>query len=162
MRIERHKAIIRDAEEDDIGGIADLWWELFAFHADLDPIFTPSPNGREHYRRYIKYHLSDKESIVLVIEHERRLLGYLLAQIQSMPPVMACRKIGFIADVAVTSEARGAGLGRKLYQEAERRMRDLGVARLELKTSSFNPLSNYFWEEVCGFKEFVKIRYKEL
>ncbi len=153
---------IRKAMDEDIDSITSLWEELMLFHARLDPIFSPSPSGKEHYGLWLERNLHQDDSIVLVAEDDNEIVGFVLAHYRHLPPVILHRDIGFISDMAMAEGYRNQGIGRKLYNRAEELLRRMGATRIELKTSSRNPLSNHFWEEVCGFKEFVKYRYKDL
>ncbi len=153
--------VIRKAKDDDIDAITSLWEELMNFHAHLDPIFCPSPSGKEHYALWLERNLHQEDSIVLVAEHKGVIVGFVLAHYRHLPPVILHRDIGFISDMAISEQFRNHGIGRQLYGRAEDMLRSLGATRIELKTSTLNPLSNHFWEDVCGFKEFVKYRYKE-
>ena len=160
--MEKPLPTIREAMPSDMEQILGLWEQLSSLHARLDPIFTTAPDGREHYRRWLRHHMEQPDSILLVAEVEKRVVGYCLAQLQTMPPVMRYQQIGAISDMAVEENSRGLHIGRVMYQEMERRFFERGVRRIELKTSSFNALANHFWEEVCGFGEFVKMRFKNL
>ncbi|RJO66440.1 MAG: GNAT family N-acetyltransferase [Myxococcales bacterium] len=157
LQIEIRSAIYGDLER-----LCELWQQLMELHAELDPIFTPARDGRDHYRRWLRYHLDEPDSQVIIAEAEGRVAGYILAQVQTIPPVMRFRRIGFISDMVVDAAWRNCGVGRAMVRELEHRMRDLGIERLELKSSSRNPQANHFWEKVCGFEEFVKVRCKPL
>lgn len=161
MRKEIMDISIRDALPSDVEGICDLWSQLFGLHAELDPIFTPAEDGRDHYRRWLRSQMMDPDAIVMVAEVDTEVAAYIMAKISTLPPVMRFKRIGIISDACVDERLRSHHLGRMLYKDLELRMLDRGVTRLELKTSSLNPQANHFWEEVCGFKEFVKVRYKE-
>jgi len=162
MHIEDIKISHRPGRHGDEEAICRLWQQLFDFHAELDPIFTPSKDGREHYWQWVKYHLNDSDSIVMVSEVDGFVAAYCLAQVKSLPPILQFKRIGIISDMAVDQKIRNRRIGRELYQRVEKELKKRQVSRIELKTSTLNPLSNYFWEKVCGFEEFVKIRYKEI
>lgn len=152
---------IRNAHPGDVDAICVLWRELFEFHASLDAIFTPAKDGERHYKRWVLGQMLDPDAINLVVEIDDRIIGYCFAQLQSFPPIMKFRRVGSITDMCIHERYRNLSLGRALFFEMEKRIKAKGVTRLELKTLSANKLSNHFWEEVCGFDEFMKIRFKE-
>ncbi len=162
MRKEDIRTVIRGAVPGDVEAVCDLWEQLFLLHARLDPIFTPSKDGRIHYRRWVLQQIAEPDSVVLVAEEDGRVVGYCMAQVQALPPVMRFQRIGLISDMCVDESVRGRRIGREIYARMEARLRDRGIRRVELKTSSFNPGSNHFWEATCGFREFVKVRYKNI
>ncbi len=153
---------IRDAEEQDLDAICDLWEQLFTLHAQLDDIFTPSRDGRFHYRQWLEYLLQQSDSLLLIAEVQGKIIGYILATIRNLPPAMKSCSIGSIADMVMDERYRDLGLGRQLYEVLEERFRLMGITRLEVKTSSRNPQSNHFWSQVCGFNEFIRVHYKKL
>lgn len=162
MYAENMKIVHRSGRYGDEDAICRLWKQLFDFHAELDPVFTPSKDGMEHYWQWVKYHLDDNDSIVMVSEVDGLVAGYCLAQIKAMPPILQYKKVGIISDMAIDTKIQNQRIGRELYRRMEQEILKKGVKRIELKTSSLNPLANYFWEKICGFEEFVKIRYKEI
>lgn len=153
---------IRRAELEDFEAILDLWEELMRLHAELDPVFTPAPDGRDYYRLWLSQcHLKD-EAILLVAELSGEVVGYALGYLQHMPPSMRALSSGMVSDVCIARDWRDKGIGRRLFAAMENEFRRLGVTRLEVKTSSLNAQSNHFWQKVCGFQEFVRMHSKTL
>ena len=160
MQIEKSDIICREATKEDFDEIAKLWRQLFELHAKLDPIFSPAKDGHRHYLKWVKFHMDDENSVVLISEFESKAVAYCMAQVKQLPPVLEFKVVGMISDMAVHEDLQGRQIGRALYKAMEEKLLKMGVSRIELKTSSFNPHSNYFWETVCGFEEFVKVRAK--
>ncbi len=152
--------VVRGALHSDVEAVAGLWRQLFSLHAELDPVFTPAEDGHVHYRRWVRYHLDRPDSIVVVSEVAEEVVGYVLAIIQTLPPVLRYQRIGLISDAAVDERHRNLTIGRQLVAEVERRLQDRGVQRIELKSASANSQANHFWQEVCGYMEFAKVRAK--
>lgn len=153
---------IRPAETADFEAILDLWEELMRLHAELDPIFTIAQDGRVYYRHWLRQCQRENEAMLWVAERAETVVGYALAYVQHMPPSMHGLASGLISDVCVREAFRSQGIGRALFATLEREFRALGITRLEVKTSSFNAQSNHFWQNVCGFHEFVRMQCKEL
>src|SRR3990172_1291270 len=77
---------ITRARAQDIDAILDLWGELAAFHADLDPAFTPAAGWRAAYAGYLATLLGRPDARVLVAHQEGRIVGYGVARITLPPP----------------------------------------------------------------------------
>lgn len=152
---------IRRADDMDLPAIVELWQELMDVHAALDPIFRTSTEGRERYARWVAFHLLEPDSLVLLAEAEGHIVGYGLAYAQVSPDGLPTRE-GLISDVCITKDWRNRGIGRRLARALEDGFAALGVERIEVKTSAFNPQSNHFWCEVMGYKEFLRVHHKTL
>lgn len=152
---------IREGRRTDVDDILVLWRQLFEMHAKLDSIFEPAPDGEKYYLKWLNFHFNDRSSEIVVAEISDRIIGYCLAQVKNLPPVLVHRRIGVISDMAIDQEHRDLGIGRALYADMEQRLLKQDISRIELKTATTNQLSNHFWEKVCGFNEFVKVRSKD-
>jgi len=139
-----------------------LWKELFRFHEQYDRIFKVASEGEAYYRLLIGNFLEMSDAFVLVVDIDGLVVGYLAGQMKEYPHLCEPIKIGMIVDAVITAEYRGLHIGRRLSEAAEKIFIDLGAERIELRTASGNPVSNHFWEHVCGYSEFGRMFCKEL
>lgn len=153
---------IRRALRSDLDSIIELWKELFRFHEQYDRIFKVAPEGEAYYRLLINNFIEMQDAFVLVVEFQDKVIGYLAGQMKEYPHLCQPLKIGMIIDAVITSEYRGMHMGRELSETAEKIFFELGAERIELRTASGNPVSNHFWENVCGYSEFGRMLCKEL
>ena len=153
---------IRRALRSDVDDIVVLWKELFGFHEQYDRIFKVAPEGEAYYRLLISNFIEMSDAFVLVVEFEDKIVGYLAGQMKEYPHLSEPLKIGMIVDTVITAGYRGMHIGRRLSEEAEKIFIELGAERIELRTASGNPVSNHFWENVCGYSEFGRMLCKEL
>lgn len=79
----------------------------------------------------------------VLAERDDRILGYLLG-------FVAQDGTGYIHAVAVRGEARGEGLGRRMYERFEELVRERGAAGLKAITAPENRASRAF-HEAMGF-----------
>jgi GNAT superfamily N-acetyltransferase len=84
-----------------------------------------------------------KRTVLTVRDAKRRLLGGLILQ--------SYWKESYVELLWVTARARGAGLGRRLIQEAERQARQRGSRLIHLNTYSFQAPRFY---EKQGYRRF--------
>lgn len=139
---------ITPAEEPDIEAILDLWGELAAFHARLDPAFAPAVNWRTSYAGYLSTLLDRSDARVLVARQGGRTVGYGVARITILPPFFADRRRGFIQDVFTTQGYRRRGVARRLVTELLDWLRTAHVAIVELTVAANNPAAVRLWESL--------------
>jgi GNAT superfamily N-acetyltransferase len=114
---------ITKADYDEIVQVIDRWWggpiSTFAH-----PIFF--------------YELGDN---ALIVEHEGRLVGFLLGFIAFKAP-----KTGYVHLVGIHPDFRRQGVGRLLYEQFTDRCRSLGCERMKAITTTGNEGSIQFHE----------------
>jgi ribosomal protein S18 acetylase RimI-like enzyme len=81
--------------------------------------------------------VDEREHVVLIAERGQRRLGFLLL-IFDLPDEVTLTDQAFIAYTAVEPDARGAGVGRALLDEAEQRARAAGRAFVSLMVTEDN------------------------
>ena len=149
--------ITRNAKQRDVEIILDLWCEFMDFHEQYDSIYKRSKKGRSKFLKFLKERISDRNSLVLVALEEA-ICGYLLAKIETKPPVFNDRRHGVIFDLAITEKLRRKGIGEKLFHESEYWFKKKNVTRVELDVATSNQISNKFWTKM-GFKTYSERRY---
>ena len=153
--------IIR-AEEKHVTAIGQLWLEFIRFHADIDPIWTPIDDpipgmAENHLRRFMK----SEDSLVLVAQDEKRVVGYSLSEIKGFTPGARRGKYGYVDTMAVTASYRCSGIGEKMFAEIVKWFQSSGIKRVEIQTASQNVVGNSFWQKQ-GFTIFQHNLYKNL
>lgn len=156
MEIEYRKAI-----EQDIPRIVDLWNEFIDFHKSRDPFFARSKEGAGNFGKFILENINKDDAIVYVAEANREVIAYILATIQSYPPVFEIKKYGLINDLAVTSGYRRKGIGEHLLEMVKEWFAKKGMKRLEIELAISNEVSTSFWNKMA-FKTYKEVRFLEL
>jgi len=85
---------VREALENDIPAMVELWKEMMDFHKERDQIFTRTDTGHEGWIEFITGHMSKEESCVLVAECASRIVGHCLTFITENPPVITTKHYG--------------------------------------------------------------------
>ncbi|MGI9264854.1 MAG: GNAT family N-acetyltransferase, partial [Gammaproteobacteria bacterium] len=134
-------ATIRDLAPADGDCVAGFVTELNRLEAGIVSDRDPSEQaGKDHFE-YLRREMSSRGGFCLVAEHEKKLLGFLLAAPESMPGFIVkpeYRSYGEIYDIYVVPEVRGMGLGRKLIDDALDRFRDMGLRQAGLYSVAGN------------------------
>jgi GNAT superfamily N-acetyltransferase len=151
---------MRGGDRDDIG---QLWLELMRYHQQLDPRFLIPPDGEQRYVRHAVDMMRSRNARVLVAEDlaTRRLVGYLMAELQQRPPLALSGLYGFISDVCITETWRHQGVGRTLFEEIRRWFVARKATAIELYVSEANPTALRFWQEM-GLTPFLKLMHLDL
>jgi len=146
--------VVRRARVGDLEAVLDLWEEMMAFHAKLDPRFGPAKAGRAYFRETLREWMHDDNCTVLVAVTGGEVVGYTVGRIAENPPVFVMRHYGHVSDICVASHLRRAGIGNKLFAAACDWFRSQGLTVVQLNTASFNPVSRAFWKKI-GFQDFL-------
>ena len=146
---------IAEAHERDIDAILELWGDLAAFHARLDPAFAPSAGWRAAYQGYLSTLLDREDARVLVASEKGKVVGYAVGRITMLPPFFAERRRGFIQDVYTHEGYRRQGIARRLVQELLQWLREEEIATVELTVASTNVDAIRLWESL-GFQAYMQ------
>jgi GNAT superfamily N-acetyltransferase len=152
---------IREALAADIPAIVDVWWEFMMFHANVNPTFTPTPEGRESFSTHLGQQVESKNSLLLVADSSGAIIGYCLAGMAERPPVLLNRDYGMIDDLAVTGDMRRRGVGEALLKATESWFENRGVRRVELQVVTANEVASRFWAKM-GYVKYMERRYREV
>jgi len=121
---------IREMEVDDIPSVYHLGERLFT--SDETPIL---------YRTWDPYevteYFSSDPSYCLVAESEGIIVGFILGTTIEKEGT-AWKKYGYLVWIGVDDDFQRTGLGRRLYRELEKRMREDGVRMLIADTEGDN------------------------
>jgi len=131
---------IRDARGADREAIAAMWRELMAHHRARDSRFRVAPDGERNYSRHMQDMMRSRDARVLVAETAERapISGYLVVELQQRQ-----------------------GVGRLLFEEAQRWLAVRKAVAIELYVADANPEATAFWEAM-GFGSFLKLMHRRM
>ncbi|HEY9844223.1 MAG TPA: GNAT family N-acetyltransferase [Candidatus Obscuribacterales bacterium] len=125
--IEKHISI-RPATQEDADAIAFLLRALGSFRL-IEA--EPEAATAERTRRHLAMSLSGDQHLVLVaVEANGALAGY--AAVHWLPYLILAGPEGFVSELFVREDCRGAGIGGRLLDRIEAEARSRGCARLML------------------------------
>ena len=104
------KASLKDLEE-----IKKLNQELF-YH-DLNFDNTLDVKWPDKNKNYYKKRITNKDSLALVVESEKKIIGYLFGAITDAQNYRTIKKIAELENMLILQEHRGKGIGKRLIKE---------------------------------------------
>lgn len=152
---------IRSAVQADVTSIVELWKEMFDLHKEHDSHFTRSSGGHKNYEKLINENLTSDDFHILVVETDKKIIGYCLASIAKYPPAFGLKEYGAIFDLSVARDYQKKGLGEKLLHETYNWFYKKGVKRIEARVATSNEISQQFWRKM-GFAPYMEILFKEI
>lgn len=152
--------MIRLAEAADAERIGDLWAEMVAYHAALDPeTFRPAEYGAERYARSVLDRLRDSDARVLAAEIDGAVVGYVNGVIADITnDLFLPLRCGLLADIYVQAPFRRRGLGRQLVERLMTWFRARGVNHFEWHVSAGNHEALAFWRAIGGETTMLRMR----
>jgi ribosomal protein S18 acetylase RimI-like enzyme len=151
----------RQAIENDIPKIVELWKELIDFHKIRDSFFSRSKEAPKNFGKFIAENLRKDDAIVYVAEKDGEVIGHILATIQNYPPVFKTKRYGLVNDLAVSSGYRRLGIGQHLLALVKDWFVNKDIRRIEIEVATANEVSISFWGKM-NFKPYKQICYLEL
>ena len=145
---------IRRAERHDAGALGRLGAMLMRTHYAFDPqrFLEVSASAEHGYGRFLTGMLGDPDACVFVAEEDGELAGYVYAELEPMSWKELRGPAGFIHDIAVREEARGAGVAAQLLETATAWLRERGAPRVLLWTAPANATAQRLFRR-AGFRD---------
>lgn len=138
---------------DDMAAVGRLGALLLRVHYDFDPqrFMRPGEDAEEGYAWFLGTQLDAPDVLILVAEHDARVVGYLYAGIEPRNWKELREQAGFIHDIVVAEEARGRHTADALIDAAIVWMMDRGMPRVLLWTAASNASAQRVFER-HGFR----------
>ena len=131
---------IRPYRPDDRTRLTELLWELQRYEREIEPRVKPPEMLSD---AYFDKHLSDVEQYgggILIAENGDKPCGYAvyMTHFPNDDDDEIDYTYAYVADLAVTAEVRGRGIGRKLLETCEQAARAAGAEVLRIHVLSQN------------------------
>lgn len=143
---------LRRAQQSDVDRIVELWLDMMAEHRAFDSRIRLSESAGPAYRSYLSLHLASPASIVLVGEDDR-VRAFSCSYVCRNLPMFEPPLFGYISDIYIEPERRGAGLGRRMVDDTCDFFRRRGVDSVQLQVYRNNEKGRDFWV-ASGFEPF--------
>jgi len=137
---------------DDAPAIVALLAESHRYHAALPGSFFDAEDGDRHYPTLVESELHDPsgEPRYLLALEGRRIIGLASGYVETAAPQELAvytrpLPLGYVAEVAVTAEARGRGIAGALLAALLPWLEEGGVSRIGLHFIASNPTASRAW-----------------
>ncbi len=155
----RQATLVRNARQEDLDALVELWVELTDFHRQLDSYYTARADANQKMAEYFAKQIDSDRAVVLVAEVDHAIAGYLMADIAHPPPVFEGPDYVMITDTCVRASVRRRGVGAKLVTTLMSVARERRIERVDVGYAACNALSTAFWTKM-GFEPFsIRARY---
>jgi len=144
--------IIRQATENDIPNLIQLYIEFHEFHVWGVPDRLRIPDAYDEAGLYDSLHaiLSSENSAIFVAEVNGNLVG--LAEVyirQDKPePLVVTHRYGFLQSLLVTARQRKNGIGKELVFTAQQWAKEHGATEMQLDIWEFDEGPLHFYERL--------------
>jgi ribosomal protein S18 acetylase RimI-like enzyme len=134
------RVLIRRAAPGDRPALGRLGALLMRVHYGLDPqrFMKPGEEAEEGYAWFLGDELAEDDVVVFVAERDGVVMGYVYAGIEPQSWKELRERAGFIHDIVVDAPGRRTGIATALLDAAIGWLRDQGVPRVLLWTSTGN------------------------
>lgn len=158
------KPTIRDYRETDSEQFLGLVRDLQRFELDLHDRMMPVEHIGEWYIEALQRRCEEEQGALLVAERDGELIGYatIFARVEQTAEIDEIPySFGEISHMAVKPVARGAGAGKLLMDECERRARRAGRRWLRINVLANNVAARRIYEHM-GFRDHLVVMEKLL
>ena len=145
---------IRDATEDDLPEVVNLWGMLASHHESISDDFKLAWDSKRKWAQYLEHKFSEISTKLIVAEEKEKLVGFMLCLLSPNQPVFKERKIGVIADVYVLESLRRKGLANKMLEVAITWFRKNKVRSVQLAVAHANLEARAVWRSL-GFEPYM-------
>ena len=150
---------VRQAKKQDIPEIVSLWQSFMTLLQQTNSDYWEVKGGKAAFSSYLAKAV-DHPDVLVAIGVDQELMGFGLAQIETLPEWFGSEKIGMIRYLAVSESHQGKGLGWKISDFILDWFRAKGIKRVELYVLK-DLAACGFWSRI-GFKAFMDRRFKEI
>lgn len=145
---------IREATEDDLVDVVDLWEDLVEHHHIYSDHFRLSRKGRDLWEAYLEEKFSERSTMLIVAEENGDLVGFMLCLLDPSKPIFRERAVGVISDAYVVKNRRKKGVMKEMLAVALRWFDKNKIKTAEVSVLPANLEARTAWAQL-GFKPFM-------
>lgn len=146
---------IRKASKEDLDIILELNKNLFSYETQFNREYNQEWTYSDIGKSYFQKRIENDASIVLLAEVDKKVVGYLVAFIDSYP-FRSVNPIAEIENMFIEEKYRKHGIGKKLIDETKTIAQKRGAKRIKVAAFAQNSPAIHFYR-TCGFNDFETI-----
>jgi GNAT superfamily N-acetyltransferase len=149
---------IRKARSKDIDRLLELWKRFMEEHREMgremgdDRVPDMKPDSIETTRTYLSRNVRSRNALLLVLEDEEDIQGYMLSMIQKNIPIFQGEIIGYVAGIYLRDDHRGKGYSSKMFEETRKWFKQKGAHEVTIQVMWCNPHAHKVYQK-WGFKD---------
>lgn len=136
---------IRVAETTDLPRVAQLWSMLASSEQALGASIRVNEQSQRSWLASFERHLG-RFSFLWVAEQDQKVLGYLLARLNTRPAYVGSDLVGEISSIFVDTAIRRRHAGQALVRIAIDSLSASGARAIEVEAHECNAPARAFWE----------------
>lgn len=147
---------IRKAKKEDILFILKLIEKMVDYHCDIDKIYKPYKEYKD-LEKYLKSLINIKNSVLIVVENENKIIGFLEGGIEDTSNEMNFDKIGIIDNIFIEEKFRNKGIAKKLLKYIFEYFKSENIEYIQINTDARNKIGREFWKKNNFFEYQIKM-----
>lgn len=157
----RVAARIRKLAEDDIDGICALWKEFARLREGMTQSKILNADAADYFFGYATGLLQRKDTLTLVAEEGKELVGYVIASKQRRPPIYRHTKVAYLSDAFVSESHRGQGILKQFMTELQKWSKTEGITAIDVQLFESNKEAQAIYKAL-GFTDYRVVFRQEL
>jgi len=145
---------IRKATKRDLKSLNELQLELANYEYFLCKTLKKPESVKKKYYANYKKKMRKKDCVFFVAVDRKKIVGYILGEIETPEHQHIFNKRGYIVDAFVLKEYRRKGVGEELFKKLIKWFKSKKIKWIKVAVYANNFNSIKFWEKM-GFKEYV-------
>jgi len=145
---------IRKAESRDLAAVGRLGAMLMRTHYAFDPqrFLPPGESAESGYAHFLGSVMKSRDACVFVADENGDVAGYIYVALEPLSWKELRGPAGFIHDILVREESRGAGIAKQLLSAGIDWLREQGAPRVLLWTAAPNEIAQRLFRGL-GFRD---------
>lgn len=150
--------IIRKARLNDINEMLKLWKKLVEHQREQGRELGEDrmPRMKEDVlnlvREYFSRTIRSRNGLLLVLEDDNIIKGYMLSRIQKNIPVFSKDPVGYISDIYLEEPYRGKGYSSLMFDETKEWFNNKGITEISIRVMFCNPQAREVYDH-WNFKD---------
>ena len=145
---------IRKATKRDLNRLNELQLALANYEYVFCKTLKKPESVKKKYKENYRKKMRSKNSVFFVAEDKKRIIGYILGEIETPEHPHIYNKRGYVVDAFILREYRRKGVGEQLFKKLMKWFKSKKVKWIKVAVYANNFNSYKFWQSM-GFRDYV-------